>query len=230
VIILGIDTSSADLGVSVASNDSPMSSVCRYVRNSHAEHITQAVKGALDLAGVSASQVAKVAVSAGPGSFTGLRIGLSFVKGFCLSDERGVLPLSSLMVLAHAAGAHHNGRIFAALDARQGRIHWGSFSCDNGCISRIGDDRLSAPQELLEQLQPNDLLVTDTVGYSRSTVFGQFDGKAKIIDAQKRALSRGLSCAVLGFHSLGDESLWRSGCEAVPNYLQMPAAQEKLCM
>jgi tRNA threonylcarbamoyladenosine biosynthesis protein TsaB len=181
------------------------------------------------MAGVSVPQVKHIAVSIGPGSFTGLRIGLSFVKGLALFGEVKVIPLSSLMVLAHAAGANFSGRIFTALDARQGRIHWGGFNCDYGEISRLSDDRLSSPEELLAALKPDDLLVTDTMGYSRSTVFNLFNSKARIIDAQKTALQRGLSCASIGFYSLGSEPLWLCGSDVVPNYLQMPAAQEKLC-
>ena len=229
MIILGIDTSSADLGVGVIKDGSPLSSVCRYVRNSHAEHITQAVKTALSMAGTDITEIKHIAVSTGPGSFTGLRIGLSFVKGLSLNDKVKVIPLSSLMVLAHAAGSHYRGRIFTALDARQGRIHWSFFHCNHGEINRLGDDILSSPEELLPQLKPDDLLVNDTMGYSRSTVFDQFNNKARIIDVQKTALQRGLSCAALGFHNFNNESLWLSGSEVVPNYLQMSAAQEKLC-
>lgn len=229
MIILGVDTSSIDLGVSVIKDGCPLSSICRYVRNSHAEHITQAVKTALSMAGIDISEVKRIAISIGPGSFTGLRIGLSFVKGLSLSDDVKVIPISSLMVLAHAAGVNYNGRLFTALDARQGRIHWGFFHCDHGNISRLGDDCLSSPEELLSILKPDDLLVTDTMGYSRSTVFGQFNDKARIVDAQKTALQRGFSCALLGFNNINNEPQWLCGSEIVPNYLQMSAAQEKLC-
>ena len=230
MIILGIDTSSADLGVSVIKDGSPMSSICRYVRNSHAEHITQAVKTALSMAGIDITEVKHIAVSIGPGSFTGLRIGLSFVKGLSLDNAVKVIPLSSLMILAHAASNnHYSGRIFTALDARQGRIHWSLFHCDYGDINRLGDDILSSPEKLLEQLKPDDLLVTDTMGYSRSIVFHQFNNKSRIIDVQKTALQRGLSCAMLGFHNINNEPLWLCGSEIIPNYLQMSAAQEKLC-
>ncbi|MDR0307317.1 MAG: tRNA (adenosine(37)-N6)-threonylcarbamoyltransferase complex dimerization subunit type 1 TsaB [Chitinispirillales bacterium] len=227
---MGIDTSSADLGVSVAAYGSPLSSVCRYVANSHAEHITQAVKTTLDLAGVNISQINRIAVSAGPGSFTGLRIGLSFVKGLSLNSDVKVLPLSSLMVLAHAVNCHTQRRVFTALDARQGRIHWSSFICSKGIISRLTEDRLSAPEELINELKGDDLLVTDTMGYTRSTVFGRFDGKTEIIDVSKNSLQRAVSCAVLGFYRLDEKSLWKRGSEVVPNYLQMSAAQEKLCV
>jgi tRNA threonylcarbamoyladenosine biosynthesis protein TsaB len=229
MIVLGIDTSSTDLSVCVCVDGSPVSSICRYVRNSHAEHITQAVKLSFELGGIGADDVTHIAISTGPGSFTGLRIGLSFVKGFCMMTGRKTIPLSSLMVLAHAAGSgHNNKKIYTALDARQGRVHWGCFSVDDSAnIKRLAGDRLSPPNELFNELSPEDILVTDTMGYQRSTVFDMFAGKAKIIRAEKSSLQRGLSCALLAFGSISNDEMWTPAQLIVPNYLQMSAAEEK---
>jgi tRNA threonylcarbamoyladenosine biosynthesis protein TsaB len=229
MIILGIDTSSTDLSVCLSIDDSPVSTICRYVKNSHAEHITQAVKLSLELGGVDVNDVKHIAVSTGPGSFTGLRIGLSFVKGFCMMTERKVIPLSSLMVLAHAAGRGDNqgGKTYTALDARQGRIHWGGFVRTGAKIQRLTDDRLSLPEELLGELTPNDILVTDTMGYQRSTVFEMFAGRADIINAEKSSLNRGHSCTSLAFDNINNDALWFPANQIVPSYLQMSAAEEK---
>ncbi|MDR0330651.1 MAG: tRNA (adenosine(37)-N6)-threonylcarbamoyltransferase complex dimerization subunit type 1 TsaB [Chitinispirillales bacterium] len=236
MIILGIDTSSTDLSVCLSADGFPLSIINRYVKNSHAEHITQAVTMAISFGGLRACDVTHVAVSVGPGSFTGLRIGLSFIKGFCMMAERKAIPISSLMVLAHAACGHlpnKRGRIFTALDARQGRVHWGGFICNDGVntgISRLTNDRLSLPEELLGELLPDDILVTDTMGYSRSTVFQMFEGKTGIIRAEKSSLSRALSCASIAFDNIGNEPLWLSASQIVPNYLQASAAEEKRAM
>jgi tRNA threonylcarbamoyladenosine biosynthesis protein TsaB len=241
MIILGIDTSSTDLSVSLCVNGAPLASVDRYVKNAHAEHIAQTVAAVLRLGGAEAGDVKHIAVSTGPGSFTGLRIGLSFVKGFCVAAERSVLPLSSLLVLAHASAACGGGlsqRIFTALDARQGRVHWGGFVCDRDgdkmSLRRLTEDRLSTPEELLGELSQNDLLVTDAMGYQRSAVFGAFAGAARIIDARKSSLRRGLSCASIAFDRIvnkdgydNDELRWLSAMSVVPNYLQASAAEEK---
>jgi len=241
MIILGIDTSSTDLSVSLCADGVPLASVDRYVKNAHAEHIAQTVATALSLGGADADDVTHIAVSTGPGSFTGLRIGLSFVKGFCVAVERKVLPLSSLLALAHAAsgcGGGKSQKIFAALDARQGRVHWGGFVCDGGgdkrSIRRLTEDRLSPPEELLGRLSPNDLLVTDAMGYQRSAVFGAFAGAAEIVEAHKSSLRRGLSCASIAFDSAvnkdgcdNGEFRWLSAASIVPNYLQASAAEEK---
>ncbi|MDR3013418.1 MAG: tRNA (adenosine(37)-N6)-threonylcarbamoyltransferase complex dimerization subunit type 1 TsaB [Chitinispirillales bacterium] len=227
MVILGIDTSSTDLSICLSVDGSPVSTICRYVRNSHAEHITQAVKLALELGGIDAGQISRIAISIGPGSFTGLRIGLSFVKGFCMMTERKVIPLSSLMALAHAVNCRQpDKKIFTALDARQGRVHWSSFVCGNNggdSIKRLTDDRLTLPEELLSELSPNDILIIDRMGYSRSTVFTAFAGKAQIIDAEKSALTRASACAALAFDNRDDETLWQSPNNIVPNYLQPPA-------
>jgi len=243
MIILGIDTSSTDLSVSLCIDGVTLSSVDRYVKNAHAEHIAQTVTTAVNLGGVDVNDVTHIAVSIGPGSFTGLRIGLSFVKGFCMSTERSVLPLSSLLVLAHAAGGrdgYQSQKIFTALDARQGRVHWGCFVRGDGndgdkkILRRLTEDRLSPPEELAKELSQSDLLVTDTMGYQRSAVFGAFAGTAQIVDAQKSSLRRGLSCASIAFDNIvnnnnydKDEFRWLPASQMVPNYLQASAAEEK---
>jgi tRNA threonylcarbamoyl adenosine modification protein YeaZ len=245
MIILGIDTSSTDLSVCLNVDGSVRSTVDRYVKNSHAEHIAGAVAAVLRLSGVEAGEVTHIAVSVGPGSFTGLRIGLSFVKGFCMMTERPVLPISSLFVLAHAAAGcglcSHSDRqpqkIFAALDARNGRVHWGGFSCDGSggriAIRRLASDRLSSPEELLGELSRGGLLVTDAMGYERGSVFGAFAGAARIADAGRASLRRGLSCAAIAFDNIGNsggELTWRPASRIAPNYLQMPAAEERMAL
>ncbi len=240
MVILGIDTSSTDLSVCLSADGVVLSSVDRYVKNAHAEHIAQAVAAVLSLGGAEAGDVTHIALSAGPGSFTGLRIGYSFIKGFCMAVERDVFTLSSLFVLAHAAGCggHQSRRIFTALDSRQGRVHWGSFTYngDKKDIRRLTEDRLSPPEELLRELSPDDLLVIDTMGYQRSSVFNGFSGAAQITDARKSSLRRGLSCASVVFDNIvsggndnNDNGEFRrmSASQIVPNYLQASAAEEK---
>jgi hypothetical protein len=118
------------------------------------------------------------------------------------------------MVLAHAVAANRrccDKKIFTALDARQGRVHWASFIYDDNAsdhppkLRRLADDRLSSPEELMKELSSGDILITDTMGYQRSTVFDMFEGRAEIIRAEKSALSRGLSCAAIAFENRGEE-------------------------
>lgn len=227
--VLGIDTSSTDLGIGLYHNGAAQASVCRFVRNSHAEHITQAVRMVFQLSGVSADQVTHIAVSVGPGSFTGLRIGLGYVKGLCLFGNQKVLPLSSLHVLAHAVGAQAGRKVYTALDARQNLIHWASFESDGTTMVRLEEDRLSSAEELLESISSNDLLVTDTMGYTRSTVFSRFDKKVEIRSADKVPLQRGLSCCAVASSRLENAALWQNASVILPNYLRLSAAQEKAC-
>jgi tRNA A37 threonylcarbamoyladenosine modification protein TsaB len=159
-----------------------------------------------------------------------------------MAAERAVLPLSSLLALAHAASAGCYcpnplpQKIFTALDARQGRIHWGCFIRDGGAknIRRLTNDRLSPPKELLDNLAKDDILVIDTMGYRRSAAFGVFAGAARIVDAQELSLRRGLSCASVAFDSIvnrdnydSEEFHWRPASQIVPYYLQASAAEEK---
>ncbi len=228
--VLGIDTSSIDLGIGLYKDNSPQASICRYVRNSHAEHITNAVKMVFELGGISARHISHIVISNGPGSFTGLRIGLSFVKGFCIGTTTRILSLSSLHVLAHAVGGEPGRRIFTALDARQNQIHWAGFKSSAKGVERIFSDQLSSADELMNVLSPEDLLVTDTMGYAKSTVFQQFIGKAELHQVENSHLQRGLSCAAIGKLYLDMENKWTDAMVLEPNYMRSPAAQEKVCL
>jgi tRNA threonylcarbamoyladenosine biosynthesis protein TsaB len=85
------------------------------------------------------AQVSLFAVTAGPGSFTGLRIGLSLVKGLALPNNTPVTPVSTLW--AYSLATQHEGTVLAALDARRSEVYWAAFSCgqSSGCLRLTQD-------------------------------------------------------------------------------------------
>jgi tRNA threonylcarbamoyladenosine biosynthesis protein TsaB len=88
----------------------------------HSERLLPALDRLLERAGVASDAIGLVAVSIGPGSFTGLRVGLATVKGLCLGAERPVAPVPTLAALAHAA-VDAPGPVAALLDARRGEVY-----------------------------------------------------------------------------------------------------------
>lgn len=225
--ILGIDTSSIDIGIGLFQDSEPIASYSRFIRNSHAEHISQVVEMLLEINNVNSKDIKHIAISVGPGSFTGLRIGISFVKGFCFKRDAVVLPVSSLEILAYAA-RNHCSRIISAIDARNDDVFFGSFEAKNGIIHRLTEDSIVNISDFRSFLCKDDIVVTDTMGFSRSVIFNSLDNLKNILPVEQYHLQRGLFCSLIGAQSLNSPEKWKSELEIVPNYLRSSSAQKQL--
>jgi tRNA threonylcarbamoyladenosine biosynthesis protein TsaB len=224
--ILGIDTSSVDLGIGLYCDCDPIASYSRFIRNSHAEHIAQVVEMLLNANNVTGKDIDRVAVSVGPGSFTGLRIGISFAKGFCFGRNSMILPVSSLEILAYTA-RNHNGRIIAAIDARNNDLFFGVFNAHQGNISRVLEDTVDSFDNFRNIIRKDDIIVTDTMGYTRSTVFNMINDHPCVLPVEQFHVQRGLFCAAVGAQQLNSPDLWQQDTSAiVPNYLRASSAQK----
>ena len=223
--VLGIDTSSTDLSIGIYRENRPLASFCRFIGNSHAEQIATAIRNLLAATDIDPSSIDRSAIAIGPGSFTGLRIGIAFLKGFCIGKTARVLPLSSLLILAHAA-RHHNGRVVAAIDARNNDVYWASFAASDGRITRLTSDTVSSVEPFTGNITEGDMVVTDTVGFKRSTVFSLLKGRFPVLQIEDYPLHRGLLCAAQGAEALDDTSRWSDATVIRPNYLRRSAPEE----
>ena len=88
------------------------------------EVLAPMVQGLLKSAGIAPANIGKIAVCTGPGSFSGVRIGLSFAKGFALPHGIPVIGVSALEVWALSADPAHNKSVFAAADIRRQQVFW----------------------------------------------------------------------------------------------------------
>ena len=223
--ILGIDTSSVDLGIGLFHDKEPFLSLSRFIRNSHAEQITHSSQFIIDAAGIKPADISSIAITTGPGSFTGLRIGIAFVKGFCIARTIQVLPVSSLHVMAYSY-RNLNRRLHSVIDARNGDVYAATFESSNGHLTRVLDDTLMSFDNFRKSVCPDDIIVTDTMGYARSTVFLNLEHTG-VYPVELYPVQRGLNCASIGVESLESQDLWRSADDILPNYLRPSAAQQK---
>lgn len=115
----------------------------------HAERILPMVERLLGAAGLSLGQLDALAVDRGPGSFTGVRIGISVTQGLAFAADLPVHPVSSLAALAqgawHAAGAT---RVLSLIDARMDEIYWGSYVLQDQVMT-LSDAEQVSPAELV---------------------------------------------------------------------------------
>ena len=150
--ILALDTSSTTCLVALEAAG-VLHVRCEMNARQHSRHILQFIDDAQRRAGITLEALDKLVWSAGPGSFTGLRIGASICQALSYSLNIPVLSLSSLELLACSAvesfsSAQDGLCIAVAGDARMNGAYWGSFVWRNGLLARLEDDRLVAISEL----------------------------------------------------------------------------------
>ena len=122
MVTLAVDTSHPEGAVSLA-RDGAVLGTERFARpSSHLVALAHAVEDLLAGASLLPRDVARVAVVVGPGSFTGLRIGLSFAKGLHAAGGAQIVPIDSLRLLALPLLEHHE-RVCALIDARRGEVY-----------------------------------------------------------------------------------------------------------
>jgi tRNA threonylcarbamoyladenosine biosynthesis protein TsaB len=123
VNIVAIETATETVGVAVRTAGGAEATFTLRGRRRHVESLTPALEHLLAQVGVAVTDLDVIAVDLGPGLFTGLRVGVAAAKGLAQALGLGVVGLSSLDILTHAAAQlGHRGHVLAAVDARRGEV------------------------------------------------------------------------------------------------------------
>jgi tRNA threonylcarbamoyladenosine biosynthesis protein TsaB len=130
--------------------------------SSHARTLLPLIDEVLSAAGVGLTDLDLLAVSIGPGSFTGLRIGLAVVKGLALATGTPVVGVPTLRAYALAVGVRP-GMVWPVLDARKGEVYAGGYRWRDGELAEAVAPAAMDPAALAARLQPPCTLVGDGV-------------------------------------------------------------------
>jgi tRNA threonylcarbamoyladenosine biosynthesis protein TsaB len=139
--LLALDTATAHCGVGLALDGRILAEIGLSHGQTHARHLMAGVRAVLELAEVRLQDVDAFAVTRGPGSFTGLRIGISTAKGMALATGKPIVGVSGLDVLAHQAGVTE-GLICPMLDARRNEVYWSLYRKSGTGIESIGPEQV----------------------------------------------------------------------------------------
>jgi tRNA threonylcarbamoyladenosine biosynthesis protein TsaB len=127
----------------------------------HSETLLPMAEELLKRSGRTMGEVDLVAVARGPGSFTGIRIGVATAKGLCWGGEKPCCGVSTLEAMAWQ-GAHLEGRLLCCvMDARRNQVYNGLFRAEGDRVSRLSEDRAIALADLLPELTEPPVLIGD---------------------------------------------------------------------
>jgi tRNA threonylcarbamoyladenosine biosynthesis protein TsaB len=177
----------------------------------------------LELQGLAPEQLGAVAVALGPGSFTGLRIGLSAAKGLCLALELPIVGIPTLDIVA-CAHSEQELPICAVLQAGRGRICAAFYEREEGALLRATDYQLVTLDELSERAQKPTLFCGEIDGPLREFLAAKIPDRA-VIATEASSIRRAGYLAELGFKKLQDTGGDELG-SLEPLYLHYPKIDE----
>lgn len=151
--ILAIETSAGPASCAVWEDHRTLANAAVNTALTHSQTLLPMVSGMLNSAGLTPKDVDAYAVSVGPGSFTGIRIGVSAVKGMAFSDDKPCFGVSTLAAIArNADGLPFDGVVCASMDARCQQVYTALFECRHGVLSRLSPDAAVSLENLKKQL------------------------------------------------------------------------------
>ena len=156
--ILAVDTATTSCSVAIVDNTSLLSEFTLAKEETHSKHLMDMIKAALRMSGLNFSDLDGFAVTRGPGSFTGLRIGISTIKGLVVASEKPVVGVSSLEALAFQV-SYSRDLICPILDARRGEVYFSRYRFLNGHLKKQTKERVAPPDQAVEDLNESCLFV-----------------------------------------------------------------------
>ena len=150
--ILAFETSAKAGSVAVLENGVLLAENYCNTGLTHSQTLMVMAEDALKSCSLKPSDVEAVAVAAGPGSFTGVRIGVAAAKGFAWGAELPCCGVSTLEAMATGLGVY-DGYVLPVMDARRSQVYNAIFRAEGGVLTRITEDRAIALSDLAEEIK-----------------------------------------------------------------------------
>jgi tRNA threonylcarbamoyladenosine biosynthesis protein TsaB len=222
--ILSIDTSNYVLGIGLVDDTQVLGEYISNLKKNHSVRVMPAIQTLMKECGLRPADLDKIVVAKGPGSYTGVRIGVTIAKTLAWTLNKPISGVSSLEVLAASSGRYFNGYLSPLFDARRGQIYTGLYQFNNGSIASVYEDQLVMAADWADRLKEveagilfsgNDLpLHQDIIRES----LGEKAYMAEITEYNPRPAE----LALLGRHKPEEDPH-----EFVPNYIRLAEAEAK---
>ena len=224
-MLLAFETSAKAASVALFDGDKLLGEGYQNTGLTHSQTLMLMAEDLLKNCNIAVSDLDAVAVAAGPGSFTGVRIGVSAAKGLAWGKEIPCYGVSTLEAMALGLGVH-NGYILPTMDARRAQVYTALFSAENGTISRLFEDSAIALSELKEKL-PKDkpiFLVGDGSTLTYNTLCE--DVPSLILPPEHKMHQRAVGVGLAANKAIAQGEVG-DAASLVPNYLRLSQAERE---
>lgn len=223
--ILAVDSSAKTASVAVTDGETLISECFVNAGLTHSRTLMPMVDNALSQADMKIDDIDAFCVNAGPGSFTGIRIGVAAIKGLALCKDKPCAGVSTLEAAAYNF-IDENCLVSVSMDARCNQVYTALFRCDNSKIIRLCEDKAASVDELCEELSAYDEKIY-LAGDGAEICFNKFKEKLNnvVLSGENRRYQRAYGAALA---ALNNEELFSSSSSLAPVYLRLPQAEREL--
>lgn len=221
-LLLTIDTATRAGSVAVSRGETVLGEIVLNTGSNHTDRLLLSLQQLLKDLDLTPAQFDAFAVVIGPGSFTGLRVGVATVKGLALATGKPVIPLPSLELLAMQAPLPKYP-VCALLDARKQEVYSCLYQWQGGRPVALGPEQVLAPDRLLASLSGEVLFIGDGCQTYRTLIVRQLGSRAHFLPWPCH-LPRASSGAALALQALRlGETL--PGAALIPRYIRPSEAE-----
>ena len=224
--ILAFETSAKAASVALLENGKLLGEAYQNTGLTHSQTLMVMAEDMLKACNLTANDVEAVAVAAGPGSFTGVRIGVAAAKGFAWGAQLPCYGVSTLEAMARNLGVYQ-GYVVPAMDARRNQVYTAIFRAEKGELTRVEEDMAISLAELGEKIknfaQPI-FLVGDGALLCYNTLLEEVP--ELVLPAEHRMHQRAAGVALTA-QALADAGIPGNGAELTPNYLRLSQAERE---
>jgi tRNA threonylcarbamoyladenosine biosynthesis protein TsaB len=229
--MLGIECTASPVSCAVFNDGKLVAENFLDIKTTHSETLMPMVEHTLSLLNLNINDIDVFAVTVGPGSFTGVRIGVSAVKGLTAANKKSIVPVSVLQAMAYNMSAF-DCYVCAVMDARCNQFYNAIFRIKNGEVERITPDRALLCDDLLaeiKELSARDSLPIFAVGDGADMFYKSTENQIKTVKLAPVHLKRQRAAGVC----LAAEKDFKNGKmvtseELLPLYLRLPQAEREL--
>ena len=216
MLILGVDCSGKQGSVALVKDGKPVYQ-CTYDSNmTHSQNLLSLINNAVTVCGIKNTDIDLFAVTLGPGSFTGLRIGLALIKGMAMALDKPCVGVSSLKALT--ACVDFDGIVVPCFDARRGQVYCNVT--DGDTIIAEDDCRMADDLEQFILAANKDVYF---VGDGKDVCYNKFE---KYENVKKHSVV--MPCTAFGACLLAENMPHQTHFELSPSYLRLSQAEREL--